>query len=57
MPMQRQPSRYERGKENASGKMKIPWKNPLQGMGGTDFTYAKVSIKKKGIHVGVTFRF
>lgn len=57
MPMQRQPSRYERGKENASGKMKIPWKNPLQGMGGTDFAYAKVSIKKKGIHVGVTFRF
>lgn len=50
-------SRLKRGKANVPGKLKTPWKNPLQGVGGTDFTYAKVSIKKKGIHVGVSFKF
>jgi hypothetical protein len=50
-------SRYERGKENTSGKMKIPWKNPLEGSGGSKVTFAKVSVKKKGLHVGVTFKF
>lgn len=50
-------SRYERGKQNTSGKVKIPWKNPLEGGGGTKTTYAKVSIKKKGLHVGVSFKF
>ncbi len=50
-------SRYERGKENSEGKIKIPWKNPLQGKGGTEFASAKVSIKNKGVHVGFKIRF
>ncbi len=57
MPKSKMVSRYERGKENVRGKVKNPWKNPLQGMGGTDFAFAKVSIRNKGIHVGVMFRF
>jgi len=50
-------SRHQRGKENVPGKIKIPWKNPLQGKGGTDFAFAKVSVKKAGLHVGIMFRF
>ena len=48
-------SRLERGKRNVKGKPKFPWKNPFKG--GNAFASAKVSIKQRGIHVGVTFRF
>jgi len=48
-------SRLQRGKKNLKGRPKFPWKNPFQGGGA--FASAKVSIKKRGIHVGVMFRF
>ncbi len=48
-------SRYQRGKKNVKGKTKIPWKNPFQG--GNAFASAKISIKRRGIHVGFIFRF
>lgn len=51
MPM----SRLERGKKNIKGKTKLTWKNPFQG--GNAFASAKISIKKRGIHVGFLFRF
>ena len=57
MPIPKLPSRYERGKENAKGKVKIPWKNPLKGAGGTDFLVAEVKYKNKGLFFGVNFKF
>ena len=57
MPVPKKLSRYERGKENVQGKVKIPWKNPLQGHGSTDFAFVKVSVRNKGVNVGFRFTF